>query len=1217
MSENAPRSSPRWQFWIDRGGTFTDVVGRAPDGTLHSLKILSDAPEQYADAAVEGIRRLLGTRPGDSVEPGLVHSVRMGTTVGTNALLERKGEPTLLVVTRGFRDVLRIGYQNRPRLFARRVDLPEPLYSGVLEVEERVNAGGEVLVPLDEAEARRGLREAATRGLRSAAIVLMHGYRFPDHELRLGRIAREEGFEQVSLSHEVIPTLRVVGRGDTTVVDAYLSPVLRRRVRQVQEGLQGVRLFFMQSNGGLVDAENFRGRDSVLSGPAGGLVGAVESSRRAGFDKIVAFDMGGTSTDVSHYSGEYERAAETVVAGVRLRAPMLQVHTVAAGGGSVLHFDGLRFRVGPDSAGADPGPACYRRGGPLTVTDCNLLLGKIQPEWFPSTFGPEGNLPLDPAVVRQRFAELTGKVEKATGRPWQAEEVAEGFIRVAVENVARAIRQVSVARGHDLTRYALCSFGGAGGQHACLVADALNMETVLLHPLAGVLSAWGIGQAEIRVVREGTVELALGPDGLSTAESILGQLTDQACDEVAAQGVPRECIAAIRKLRLRYEGTDTTLSVQTGDEQEIRRRFYEAHHNRFGFGEGERRIIVDSVSVEAVGRQEDTENSDPNPPPPPGVPPPDPLSFATLFTGGKSCRAPVYSRESCLPGTRLEGPAVVVESLATTVLEPDWGGEVLATGHLVLRRRVPRGRVQPGHAVADPVLLELFNNRFMSVAEQMGGVLAATATSVNIKERLDFSCAVFDSEGELVANAPHMPVHLGSMGESVRSVIAGWSGRMRPGDVFALNSPYNGGTHLPDITVVSPVFDPAGAEILFYTASRGHHADVGGLTPGSMPPDSRSIEEEGALLDNIRIVAQGKLLEQEIRERLGSGPWPARNPDQNMADLRAQIAANRHGTGELLRMVEEYGFPAVRAYMGHVQHNAEQAVRRVIDVLRDGEFEYDMDDGSVVRVRITIDRVTRSATVDFSGTSPQHPGNFNAPSSVCRAAVLYVFRTLIEDEIPLNAGCMRPLRLVVPEGSLLSPRFPAAVVAGNVETSQVVTDALFGALGALAAAQGTMNNFTFGSGRWQYYETICGGAGAGPAFAGASAVHTHMTNTRLTDPEVLELRYPVLLEEFSIRRGSGGEGKQRGGDGVRRVLRFLQPMTAAILSNHRRVPPFGMSGGGPGQVGRNAVRRRGGQLEELGPVAKAELQPGDAFIIETPGGGGWGTADGSEFPRQE
>jgi 5-oxoprolinase (ATP-hydrolysing) len=1195
-----------WQFWIDRGGTFTDIVARRPDGSLVTHKLLSENPEQYRDAAVAGIRHLLGLPPDAAIPVGRIEVVKMGTTVATNALLERKGEPTALAITRGFRDALRIAYQNRPRLFDRHIVLPELLYRQVIEIDERIGAHGEVVQALDEAAVRAALQQVYDSGLRSLAIVFMHGYRYTRHEAATARIAREIGFTQVSVSHQVSPMMKLVARGDTTVVDAYLSPILRRYVDQVAAELPGVNLQFMQSNGGLTDARTFQGKDSILSGPAGGIVGMVRSSQLAGFDRVIGFDMGGTSTDVSHFSGQFERVFETLVAGVRVRAPMMSIHTVAAGGGSILHFDGSRYRVGPDSAGANPGPACYRRGGPLTVTDCNVMLGKIQPRHFPRLFGPNADEALDAAAVRARFAELAERIGTATGEQPSPERVAEGFIQIAVGNMANAIKQISVQRGHDVTEYALTSFGGAGGQHACLVADALAMKTVFIHSLAGVLSAYGMGLADQGAMREQAVEQRLADAGEAALSERLEALGRQARDQLLEQGVAPERIELLRRVHLRYEGTDSALVVQFDSAEGMKAQFEAAYKRRFSFLMPSRELIVEAVSVEALGRSDappEAQSSAVD-----RAAPLAPGETVRMFGGGEWRDTGIYRRSDIGPGDVIDGPAIIAEDNATTVIEQGWQARVTAYNHLVLTRVEALPERRAIGTTADPVMLEIFNNLFMSIAEQMGLRLQNTAHSVNIKERLDFSCAIFDAHGGLVANAPHMPVHLGSMGESIKTVMRENAGQMHPGDVYVLNDPYNGGTHLPDVTAISPVFDAAGEAILFYVGSRGHHADIGGTTPGSMPPDSVHIEQEGVLINNFKLVdgRDGVLREAETRSLLLGARYPARNPDQNMADLRAQVAANQKGVEELRKMVEHFGLDVVQAYMGHVQDNAEEAVRRVITALKDGSFSLALDNGARIEVAIRVDRAGRSAEIDFTGTSSQLPNNFNAPSAVCMAAVLYVFRTLVDDEIPLNAGCLKPLKVIIPPGSMLNPRYPASVVSGNVETSTCITNALYGALGVMAASQGTMNNFTFGNEKYQYYETISGGSGAGEGFDGTDVVQTNMTNSRLTDPEILEFRFPVRLESYAIRQGSGGAGRWHGGNGGVRKLRFLEPMTAAILSNNRVHAPFGMAGGQPGARGVNTVLRADGRIEQLGHIGKTEMAAGDVFVIETPGGGGFG-----------
>ncbi len=1201
-----------WQFWIDRGGTFTDIVARAPDGGLSTHKLLSENPGRYRDAAIAGIKAVLGVAPGEPVPPGLVDQVKMGTTVATNALLERKGERTLLVVNRGFGDLLRIGNQARPRLFDLHVTLPTLLYERVAELPGRVGIDGGEVEALDEDAARAAFAAARADGIAACAIALIHAWKHPDMERRLAALAREAGFAQVSASHEVSPLLRLVPRGDTTVVDAYLSPILRRYVEQVAAELQGVRLFFMQSNGGLAQAGRFGGKDAILSGPAGGIVGAARTAEMAGLHRIIGFDMGGTSTDVALYDGAFERAYETEVAGVRMRAPMMAINTVAAGGGSILHFDGARIRVGPDSAGANPGPACYRRGGPLTVTDANVCVGKIQPRHFPPIFGPGADAPLDAEAVRAQFAALADQVAEATGARQDPREVAEGFLRVAVANMANAIKQVSVQKGHDATRFALQCFGGAGGQHACLVADELGMETVLIHPYAGVLSAYGMGLADQTVLREQAAERPFTPEALPALHALADELAEAARAELLEQGAAPGRIDTRRNVHLRYAGTEAALPVPLTDLPGTLAAFTAAHRARFGFATPDRAVVAETVAVEATAPGETMDE------------PPlaardggalDPIDHVSMWSGGAGHSTPVFDRIALRAGDCLPGPALVREANATTVVEPGWTAEVTARNHMLLRRTSPlpsRVTADPGRP--DPVLLELFNNLFMNVAEQTGTVLQNTSQSVNIKERLDFSCAIFDAEGGLVANAPHVPVHLGAMGESVRTVLRSRGPTLRPGDVVALNNPFNGGTHLPDVTVITPVFDEAGEAIRFFVGSRGHHADIGGTTPGSTPPDSRTLEDEGVVIDDFLLVDAGTFRETEFRALLGAARHPARSPDVNVADIKAQAAANERGVQELARVVHQYGWDTVQGYMRHVMDNAEEGVRRAIARIApimakaggDGTFDYRMDDGTPLRVAVTLDAEARTATVDFTGTGPQSAGNFNAPPAVLRAVVLYVFRCLVGEDIPLNDGCLKPIRVKLPPGTFLSPEPGAAVVAGNTEVSQAACNALFGALGTLACSQATMNNVLFGDATRQYYETICGGMGASPDKPGASAIQTHMTNTRMTDPEVLELRYPVRLETFAIRRGSGGAGAQRGGDGSIRRIRFLEPMTTVVVASRRTVPPFGLGGGAPGAPGRQWVERADGSRHEMTGTDRAELRPGDAFVIETPGGGGYG-----------
>jgi len=1265
----AARNGGTWDFWIDRGGTFTDVVAKAPDGTLHARKVLSVNPGVYDDAALEGIRQFLGVATDAPIPAHRIATIKMGTTVATNALLERKGDPTLLVITEGLADQLEVGYQNRPDIFAKKIVKPEMLYARVIEAAERVRADGMVEQALDLESLRPALQQALADGIRSVAIVFMHAYAYPAHEKLAAELARSLGFMQVSASHEVSPLIKIVGRGDTSVADAYLSPILRRYVEKVAGALtpggiptpprqgQGSgaaqvapKVLFMASSGGLKAAALFQGRDAILSGPAGGIVGMAETARIAGFEKVIGFDMGGTSTDVSHFAGDYERAFETEVAGCRMRVPMMRIHTVAAGGGSILFYDGTRFRVGPESAGSDPGPTCYRKGGPLTVTDANVMVGKLSAEFFPRIFGPARDQPLDESAVRAAFADLAARI----GQGRTAEDVADGFIRIAVENMANAIKKISVQRGYDVTEYALNCFGSAGGQHACMIADTLGMETVLLHPLSGLLSAYGMGLANIRASREQSIEAALTPDAMGDIESQSYRLGEAATAEVLDQGVEHSDIAVTTFVHLRYDGTDTALPVTLSEPRIMRSDFERQHLQRFGFVSPEKRVFIAAIEVEAAGggaTPDEPEQAR-------SAKPAQPDRTIRFYSSRAWHEAPVHLRAALEPGHRIAGPAIVIEPNQTVVVEPDWSLEVTSRNHLVMRRTVARQRERLGKT-ADPVLLEVFNNLFMSIAEQMGEALRNTAQSVNIKERLDFSCAVFDAEGQLVANAPHMPVHLGSMDKSVETIVKQRAGTMQPGDVYMLNAPYNGGTHLPDITVITPVFAGGGLlspspsrggvrgggqstpahpssdsrlgitppptpphqgegsrsdmttsqpEILFYVASRGHHEDIGGLTPGSMTPRATHIDEEGVYIDNFKLVDRGRFLEAETHAMLAGAKYPARRPDKNIADLKAHVAANAKGVTELEKMVAHFGLDVVKAYMGHVQDNAEESVRRLLTRLKDGHFRVEMDQGTHVDVRITIDKAARSAVVDFTGSSPAQANNFNAPAPVTRAATLYVFRVMVDENIPMNAGCMKPITLRIGDGSMLAPQYPAAVVAGNVETSQIVTNCLFAALGAMGPSQGTMNNLTFGNARVQYYETICSGSPAGPGFDGTSGVHVHMTNTRLTDPEILELRYPVLLEQFSIRRGSGGRGKWSAGDGTYRRIRFLERMDCAILSGYREVQPFGLAGGGSGQCGANTVRRSDGRMERLQGCDQTVLEAGEAIIIETPTGGGYGQA---------
>ena len=1204
-------SSPLWQFWIDRGGTFTDIVGKRPDGQLVTHKLLSENPDQYKDAAVAGIRHLLGLKSNEPVSPKLVSCVKMGTTVATNALLERKGERTLLVTTQGFRDALRIAYQNRPRLFDRNIVLPELLYSEVIEAQERMSAQGDVIEALNTEALRVQLQAQFDAGIRSVAIVFMHAYRYQQHEAMAAQLARQIGFTQISTSHQTSPLMKFVSRGDTTVVDAYLSPILRRYVDQVANEMPGVKLMFMQSSGGLTDAHAFAGKDAILSGPAGGIVGMARTAEGAGHDKVIGFDMGGTSTDVSHYAGQFEREFETQVAGIRMRAPMMSIHTVAAGGGSLLQFDGARLRVGPQSAGANPGPASYRRGGPLAVTDANVLVGKVQPDFFPAVFGPEGNQRLDKQAVAERFAALSSQMNRT------AEAIADGFLRIAVQQMANAIKKISVARGYDVTRYTLQCFGGAGGQHACMVADALGMKQVYVHPLAGVLSAYGMGLADQSLIREQAVELRLTPEAMPSLAAPLQSLGNAARAALAKQALG-DAIELHERVHVRYEGSDSALVVSMGNLAEITSRFEQAYRQRFAFLMTGKALMVEAVSVEAVIKGDASVEVPHALNAVRDVPKRATVKMYSAGSDGESrwWDAGLFVREDLRIGDVIAGPAIIAEKNATTVVEPGWQAQVTALDHLLLNRVQVRQTKHAAGTTVDPVLLEVFNNLFMNIAEQMGLQLQNTAYSVNIKERLDFSCALFSAEGHLIANAPHMPVHLGSMGESIKTVIRENAGKMHRGDVFVLNDPYHGGTHLPDVTVITPVFLEGATQPEFYVGSRGHHADIGGTTPGSMPPFSTTIQEEGVQINNVKLVSEGVLQEQDMLALLASGKYPSRNPQQNMADLRAQLAANEKGVQELHKMVAEFGLDVVQAYMRHVQDNAEESVRRVITRLKDGAFTLPLDNGAQIQVAVRVDAKNRSAEIDFTGTSAQQTNNFNAPTAVCMAAVLYVFRSLVNDDIPLNAGCLKPLNVIIPEGCMLNPNFPASVVAGNVETSSCITNALFGALGVMAGSQPTMNNFTFGNAKYQYYETISGGSGAGvmvdeqgqitSGFNGTSVVQTHMTNSRLTDPEILEFRFPVRLESYAMREGSGGQGKWQGGMGGVRRIRFLETMTASILSNGRVHPAFGMAGGKAGAPGINQVQRADGRVEVLKHIGQVQMAPGDVFEIHTPGGGGYG-----------
>ncbi|MFT4915446.1 MAG: 5-oxoprolinase (ATP-hydrolyzing) [Yoonia sp.] len=1190
-------TAKQWEFWIDRGGTFTDVVAKTPNGDIVTHKLLSENPERYVDAAVHGIKEIMGT---DTPPAGSIKAVKMGTTVATNALLERKGEDVLLLITKGFGDLLQIGYQNRPKLFDLEIKRPALLYKTVSEISERLDADGTVVRAIDLLETRVALQAAYDAGLRAVAIAFLHAYLNPVHEDAAADIARVIGFTQVSTSHATSRLAKLVSRGDTTVVDAYLSPILRRYVDQVADALDVghvcERLLFMQSSGGLTDAQLFQGKDAILSGPAGGIVGMVKTAEMAGHDRLIGFDMGGTSTDVSHYAGRFERSFETEVAGVRMRAPMMDIHTVAAGGGSICTFREGRFQVGPESAGADPGPACYRRGGPLTVTDCNVMLGKLSPDHFPAVFGLGADQPLDQNAVAARFGTLIETVRQETGEsPGTAQDLARGFLRIAVDNMANAIKKISVQRGHDVTGYTLQCFGGAGGQHACLVADASGMTKVFVHPYAGVLSAFGMGLAEIRALRE--VQLDAPLRDIIAAQSALQELQEEANTEVRNQGITD--IRTEARAHLRYDGSHQPLEVPFGSPDQMQSDFEATHLQRFGFTSPERAIVFDMLSAEAIGGTTS----------PPAITITGDAIAVPIAQTHVAFEAPqdvpIYDRTKLGVGATVQGPAIILEPTGTNIIEPGWSGAIDDAGNLILIREGAIHRPPAAGTKADPIILEVMSNLFMSVADQMGATLANTSWSVNIKERLDFSCAIFDAVGDLVANAPHVPVHLGSMSDSIKTVM-----RLNPdvveGDAYMLNSPYNGGTHLPDVTVVTPVF-VAGSPA-FWLGSRGHHADIGGRTPGSGPPDSTHIVEEGVLIDNVQLVRAGRLLADEAEAVLASGKYPCRNIPQNMADLKAQVAANETGRQALLKVCDTYGAEVVTAYMGHVQDNAAESVRRVIDTLDGGSFSYPMDEGQTIKVNVTVDRENREATVDFTGTSDQHTGNYNAPFAVCRAVVLYVFRTLVGSDIPLNEGCLAPITIIAPEGSMLNPAYPAAVIAGNTEVSQAACNALYGALGTMACSQATMNNFIWGNDDFQNYETIAGGTGAGPGFSGCDAVQTHMTNTLMTDPEILEKRFPVRLDTFGIRHGSGGAGQYRGGHGSWRELTFLVPVTVTTLCSHRVVPPFGANGGDPALPGENSARMPDGTVIALKGNAEIDLPAGATFILKSPGGGGWGTA---------
>ena len=1205
----AQPATQRWDFWIDRGGTFTDIVAKDGQNNLFTKKLLSENPTAYDDAALQGIREFLNVENNGAIPTELIGSVKMGTTVATNALLERKGESTVLVITQGLRDVLEIGYQVRPKTFALNIEKPEVLYSDVIEVAERFDDHGNELIPLDEQAVRSDLQQRYVAGFRAVAIVLMHAYKFAQHEQRIAVIAAQIGFTQISTSHDVSPMVRIVPRGDTTVVDAYLSPILRQYVERVGAAIgasvnnseDNRRLQFMRSSGGLTAASKFQGRDAILSGPAGGIIGAVRTSELAGFNKIIGFDMGGTSTDVSHYAGEYERAFETQVAGVRMSVPMMNVHTVAAGGGSVLHVDEQRFRVGPQSAGAYPGPLCYRNGGPLTVTDANVCLGKVDPRFFPKLFGPQHNQAIDEKAVKSAFDDIAQKQGAGTS----GEQVAEGFLTIAIEHMAQAIKKISIERGYDVQTYALTCFGGAGGQHACLVAQRLGMEKIFIHPFASILSAYGMGLADIRSQRTETFQHVMNSAVVDALRQAFARLKSSTGAELLEQDIAGAAQSHSATVFLRYQGTDTALPVKHDDVAQMRAQFEAVHLAQYGFMSADKEIIIESISMESSGggqRIDEPEFALTQ------EPLPSAHSSTEIFSGDRWHTCPVYHLEELLPGHEIAGPVIIIEDNGTVVVEPNWIASITRHKHLVLNRNQVAVSTPEFTGKRDPVMVEVFNNQFMSIAEQMGIVLRNTSSSVNIKERLDFSCAVFDVSGRLIANAPHIPVHLGSMDATVKVLIA--SGLpIDGGDVFIHNDPFNGGSHLPDVTVITPIFDKQQEQVIFYVASRAHHADIGGIAPGSMSPKAKTILEEGVIIPCMKLVSKGRFLHDELETLMLGGAYPVRNLAQNIADLQAQIGANHRGYQELLKLVEEYGLSVVNTYTQHIMDNAEESVRRTIDTLAGGEYVYHMDGGLRICVNVNVDHARRSATIDFSGTSAQQPTNFNAPAAITQAVVLYVFRCLVDSDIPLNAGCMRPLTIIVPQGSMLNPEYPAAVVAGNVEVSQAAANALFGALGSLGMSQGTMNNLTFGNAQYQYYETLCSGAPAGPGFHGAAAVHTHMTNSRLTDPEILESRYPVLLEKFVIRRGSGGKGQWHAGDGIERRIRFLAGMQCAILSGHREVPLAGVKGGQAGEIGHNWIERAGQVLLDLGGCGETEVQCGDTVVIQTPTGGGFGQAE--------
>ncbi len=1232
----APDPRGRWRFAVDRGGTFTDVIAIDPRGHCRAAKLLSRS-STYDDAAIEGIRRFLDVPTGEPLPRERVAWIRLGTTVATNALLERTGAPVGLLITEGFRDLLEIGNQQRPELFALAIKRPERLYRAVVEVPERLAADGSVVTPLDRSLLTDALQRLRQQGAESLAIVFLHAWKNPVHEKLAVELAAPFTFTHVSASHTALSLIQAVGRGRTTLVDAYLTPVLWHYARRVRRWTGEIPLHFMGSSGALLAPEGFTGKDATLSGPAGGVMGTAAVAGLTGDAAVIGFDMGGTSTDVCRYEGHLERILEVETAGIRYQTPMLHVETVAAGGGSILHFDGEKLSVGPDSAGADPGPACYGLGGPATITDANLLLGRIVPDHFPHLFGPNRDAPLDESASRARLTAIAERMKEKTGREQGIESLALGFVRIANEVMSRPIKALSVARGFDLRRHALVCFGGAGGQHAGGIARGLDIPRVRLHPLGGLLSAFGMAMAAHRRSRVETLLWPLDEPALARLVRRGAQLAETLETEMAGEpGVGGEGgFERHLQVDLRLAGTDTPLTIPfEADLAVLIDRFQRAHRDHFGYVPPSMELELVNLRLEVVARTSDG-----------GLgrrptamatgegavvgPPPEPLARRSVWFhdrdgDGVAMATAVYRRSDLVAGETLSGPVLITEAHSTTVVEPGFDVTLDDNGILTLLLR-QRQRERVGTAW-DPVLLELFNHRFMGIAGRMGESLARTAHSVNIKERLDFSCALFDHAGRLVANAPHVPVHLGAMGETVANLIQTRGGTIRPGDVFISNDPHRGGSHLPDVTVMAPLF--RGERPVFYVAARGHHADMGGTHPGSMPPFARRLEEEGVVFSNLPVVREGVFDQEAVEAVLRGGAWPARNVPERLSDLRAQIAAVQRGMRELTELCDLHGDDVVRAYMDHMRENAARAMSRALERLlagRDawrGRFQDRLDGGERIVVSLVIDRdgsgIPR-ARVDFSGTSPPHAGNLNAPPAVTRAAVLYVLRTLIDGDVPLNDGCLRAITLHIPERTLLHPGAGAAVAGGNVETSQRLVDVLYGALGVAAASQGTMNNFLFGAADGsggQYYETIAGGSGAVAGADGASGVQVHMTNTRITDPEVLEYRFPeVRLERFSLTPGTGGAGRWRGGDGVIRCFRFLAPLAITLLTQRRTTRPFGLAGGQPGAAGENRLWRRGAERPEKLPGCwQGRVATGDVLEIRTPGGGGFGAADEKKPP---